>query len=133
MDDGDVNLSNHLTGNSSNNICAPSKLEASPLQDSSKNRSTGDEASVRPSGNRVAVKKYREKKKAQNAYLEEVVKKLRVVNRALTRKLQLQAALEAEAIRLRRLLVNFKAQIGNELGVSRFRCNGVSDGCIGRH
>ncbi|MFS8027590.1 putative transcription factor bZIP family [Helianthus anomalus] len=122
---------------------APSKLEDSVIDDSVKNRRTTCphthktiHASVklqRPSGNQVAVRKYREKKKAQNAYLEQEVKKLRLVNRALIRKLQLQAALGAEAVRLRRLLMDLKSRIGNELGVSRVykqSCNGSSDGCI---
>ncbi|KAM5552044.1 hypothetical protein ABKV19_026752 [Rosa sericea] len=42
----------------------------------------------RPSGNREAVRKYREKKKAHTAYLEEEVKKLQVLNQQLVRKLQ---------------------------------------------
>ncbi|XP_076925141.1 basic leucine zipper 23-like [Bidens hawaiensis] len=123
MDDGEVKQS---------------KLEDSLRKDSLKNKNTSDHRSVkpkRPSGNRVAVKKYREKKKAQHVYLEEEVKKLQAVNRVLTRKLQLQAALEAEAVRLRSLLMGFKLQIGNELGVGRLykqNCNVFSDGCIRR-
>ncbi|KAJ0439505.1 putative transcription factor bZIP family [Helianthus annuus] len=122
---------------------APSKVEDSVIDDSVKNRRPTcphthktAHASVklqRPSGNQVAVRKYREKKKAQNAYLEQEVKKLRLVNRALIRKLRLQAALGAEAVRLRRLLMDLKSRIGNELGVSRVykqSCNGSSDGCI---
>ncbi|XP_004303084.1 PREDICTED: uncharacterized protein LOC101298723 isoform 2 [Fragaria vesca subsp. vesca] len=42
----------------------------------------------RPSGNREAVRKYREKKKAHTAYLEEEVKKLQLLNQQLVRKLQ---------------------------------------------
>ncbi|KAF5757100.1 putative transcription factor bZIP family [Helianthus annuus] len=136
MDDGEeVKQSKCLIGNSSNTFRAPSKLD----EDSSKtNRRTGDHGWVkpeRPLGNRVAVKKYREKKKAQNTYLEEEVKKLRVVNRVLIRKLQLLAGLEAEAVRLRSLLMGLNVQIGDELGVSgvyKQNCNGVSDDCIRR-
>ncbi|KAL4586305.1 hypothetical protein LXL04_010941 [Taraxacum kok-saghyz] len=142
MDDGEVELSvsDHLTGDSSNTWRAPQKLEVSLADGSLKNRRTitKTHASVKPekpSGNRVAVKKYREKKKAQNAYLEEEVKKLRVLNRGLIRKLQLQAALEAEAVRLRSLLQNLRAQIGNELSMSPFykqNCDVSSDGCSDR-
>ncbi|KAM0007011.1 putative transcription factor bZIP family [Helianthus debilis subsp. tardiflorus] len=135
MDDGEeVKQSKRLIGNSSNTFRAPSKL----VEDSSKNRRIGDHGWVkpeRPLGNRVAVKKYREKKKAQNAYLEEEVKKLRVVNRVLIRKLQLLAGLEAEAVRLRSLLMGLNVQIGDELGVSgvyKQNCNGVSNDCV-RH
>ncbi|PKU78848.1 basic leucine zipper 23-like [Dendrobium catenatum] len=69
------------------------------------------------SGNREAVKKYREKKKAHEAYLEEEVKKLRYVNQQLLRRLEGQAALEAEILRLKSLLVDLRAKIDAELGV----------------
>lgn len=85
----------------------------------------------KPLGNREAVRKYREKKKAHAAYLEEEVKKLRVINQQLIRKLQGQAALEAEVIRLRSLLVDLRAKIDGELGVYPFQkpCNGVGLRC----
>lgn len=71
----------------------------------------------RPSGNREAVRKYREKKKAHTAYLEEEVKKLHLLNQQLVRKLQGQAILEAEVFRLRSLLLDLRGKIDNELGV----------------
>lgn len=85
----------------------------------------------KPMGNRAAVRKYREKKKAHAAYLEEEVKKLRIINQQLMRKLQGQAALEAEVIRLRSLLVDLRAKIDGELGVYPFQkpCNGVGLRC----
>eukprot|EP01018_Ginkgo_biloba_P022318 Gb_32471 [translate_table: standard] len=70
----------------------------------------------RPSGNREAVRKYREKKKAHTAYLEEEVQKLRLLNQQLLRRLQGQATLEAEVGRLRTLLFEFRGRIENELG-----------------
>ncbi|URD94740.1 BZIP transcription factor [Musa troglodytarum] len=72
--------------------------------------------SRKPLGNKEAVRKYREKKKAHAAFLEEEVKKLRLVNQQLLRRLQGQAALEAEVIRLRSLLVDFRGKIDAELG-----------------
>lgn len=69
------------------------------------------------SGNREAVRKYREKKKAHTAYLEEEVKKQRLLNQQLVRKVQAQTVLEAEVLRLRTLLVDFRAKIDGELGV----------------
>lgn len=72
--------------------------------------------SRRPSGNREAVRKYREKKKAHTAYLEEEAKKLRLVNQQLMRKVQRQAILEAEISRLRCLLLDVRAKIDTELG-----------------
>ncbi|KAG2539069.1 hypothetical protein PVAP13_9NG366600 [Panicum virgatum] len=69
----------------------------------------------RPSGNRAAVRKYREKKKAHTASLEEVVH-LRALNQQLMKKLQNHAALEAEVARLRCLLVDIRGRIEGEIG-----------------
>lgn len=81
--------------------------------------------SKKPLGNREAVRKYREKKKAHTAYLEEEVKNLHLRNQQLLRKLQGQASLEAEVLRLRTLLLDLRGKIDAELGVSPFRkqCN----------
>ncbi|ERN12133.1 hypothetical protein AMTRI_Chr01g109590 [Amborella trichopoda] len=73
------------------------------------------------SGNREAVRKYREKKKAHTAYLEEEVKKLRALNQQLLRTLQGQAMLEAEVVRLRTILMDLRGKIDGELGVSPFQ------------
>ncbi|CAL9754468.1 unnamed protein product [Musa acuminata subsp. burmannicoides] len=70
----------------------------------------------RPLGNREAVRKYREKKKAHAAFLEEEVKKLRLLNQQLLRRLQGQAALEAEVVRLRDLLADLRGKIDAEVG-----------------
>ncbi|KAJ4711547.1 Basic leucine zipper like [Melia azedarach] len=91
-----------------------------------------EHSSLKPrksSGNREAVRKYREKKKAHTAYLEEEVKKLRLINQQLVRKLQGQAILDAEVMRLRSLLVDFKAKIDHELGAFPFQkqCNGTTN------
>ncbi|XVF41386.1 hypothetical protein PTKIN_Ptkin01aG0276300 [Pterospermum kingtungense] len=80
----------------------------------------------RPLGNREAVRKYREKKKAHTAYLEEEVKKLRLQNQQLVRKLQGQTILEAEVLRLRSLLVDLRAKIDGELGVFPFQKQCIS-------
>ncbi|CAJ2639056.1 unnamed protein product [Trifolium pratense] len=83
-----------------------------------------DDTNSRPkrtSGNREAVKKYREKKKAQTAYLEEEVKKLKMLNQQLLRKLQGQALLEAELLRLRKVFVQLKGKIDSELGSFPFQ------------
>lgn len=69
----------------------------------------------RPSGNREAVRKYREKKKAHTAYLEEEVKKLRVMNEQMIKKVQRQVVLEAEVMRLRSVLVKLRDKIDSEL------------------
>ncbi|KAK8593157.1 hypothetical protein V6N12_045242 [Hibiscus sabdariffa] len=75
----------------------------------------------RPLGNREAVRKYREKKKAHTAYLEEEAKKLRLQNQQLVRRLQGRTILEAEVLRLRSLLVDLRAKIDGELGVFPFQ------------
>ncbi|XVE90803.1 hypothetical protein DITRI_Ditri20bG0105800 [Diplodiscus trichospermus] len=90
-----------------------------------------DSSSLKPRrslGNREAVRKYREKKKAHTAYLEEEVKKLRLHNQQLVRKLQGQSVLEAEVLRLRSLLVDLRAKIDGELGVFPFQkqCNSAA-------
>lgn len=76
-------------------------------------------------GNREAVRKYREKKKAHTAYLEEEVKKLRLVNQQLIRKVQRQAVLETEITRLRGVFLDLRRKIDAELGVFPFQkhCN----------
>ncbi|KAF7810780.1 basic leucine zipper 23-like [Senna tora] len=70
----------------------------------------------RPLGNREAVRKYREKKKARAASLEDEVIKLRALNQHLLRKLQGQSALEAEIARLKCLLVDIRGRIDGEIG-----------------
>ena len=70
----------------------------------------------RPLGNREAVKKYREKKKAHISFLEEQVQQLRSLNQQLMKRLQGQAALEAEVSRLRNVLAEFRGRIDGELG-----------------
>ncbi|KAG1338380.1 basic leucine zipper 23 [Cocos nucifera] len=87
--------------------------------------------SRKPLGNKEAVRKYREKKKAQAAYLEEEVKKLRLLNQQLLKRLQGQAALEAEVVRLRSLLMDLRAKIDGELGTFPFlkQCSGADLRC----
>lgn len=67
-------------------------------------------------GNREAVRKYRQKKKAHAASLEDEVAKLRALNQQLVRRLQGQAALEAEIARLKCLLVDIRGRIEGEIG-----------------
>ncbi|XP_066309823.1 basic leucine zipper 23-like [Miscanthus floridulus] len=78
----------------------------------------------KPLGNREAVRKYREKKKAHAAFLEEEVKKLRATNQQLLRRLQRHAALEgveAEVARLRGLLFDVQGKIDAEIGAFPFQ------------
>ncbi|CAL4901443.1 unnamed protein product [Urochloa decumbens] len=75
----------------------------------------------KPLGNKEAVRKYREKKKAHAAFLEEEVKKLRAANQQLLRRLQDHAALEAEVVRLRGLLLDVRGKIDAEVGASPFQ------------
>ncbi|KAF8719381.1 hypothetical protein HU200_024090 [Digitaria exilis] len=75
----------------------------------------------KPLGNREAVRKYREKKKAHAAFLEEEVKKLRATNQQLLRRLQGHAALEAEVARLRSLLLDVRSKIDTEVGAFPFQ------------
>ncbi|CAN1771341.1 Basic leucine zipper 23 [Linum perenne] len=70
----------------------------------------------RPVGNREAVRKYREKKKARTASLEDEVVRLRTLNQQLMKRIQGQAALEAEIARLKCLLVDIRGRIEGEIG-----------------
>ncbi|KAG9445125.1 hypothetical protein H6P81_016465 [Aristolochia fimbriata] len=70
----------------------------------------------RPLGNREAVRKYREKKKARAASLEDEVVRLRAINQQLMKRLQAQPALEAEIARLKCLLVDIRGRIEGEIG-----------------
>ncbi|KAH7528027.1 hypothetical protein FEM48_Zijuj05G0028200 [Ziziphus jujuba var. spinosa] len=101
---------------------------ASEDDDHTLNKENSGSKPRKPSGNREAVRKYREKKKAHTAYLEEEVKKLRLLNQQLVRKLQGQAVLEAEVLRLRSLLVDLRGKIDNELGFFPYQkqCNGTT-------
>ncbi|KAG8364409.1 hypothetical protein BUALT_Bualt19G0125800 [Buddleja alternifolia] len=70
----------------------------------------------RPFGNREAVRKYREKKKAKIALLEDEVVNLRALNEQLMKKVQNQAVMEAEIARLKCLLVDLRGRIEGEIG-----------------
>lgn len=78
--------------------------------------SAGKKTKKRPLGNREAVRKYREKKKARAASLEDEVVRLRTLNQQLLKRLQGQAALEAEIARLKCLLVDIRGRIEGEIG-----------------
>jgi hypothetical protein len=78
--------------------------------------STDKKSKKRSSGNREAVRKYRERKKAKAASLEDEVKHLRALNQQLLKRMQGQAALEAEVARLKCLLVDIRGRIEGEIG-----------------
>ncbi|XP_019154676.1 PREDICTED: basic leucine zipper 23-like [Ipomoea nil] len=80
------------------------------------NSQSDGEPRRRASGNREAVRKYREKKKAHTAYLEEEVRKLRAVNEQMVKKVERQVVLEAEVMRLRALLLKLRDKIDSESG-----------------
>ncbi|KAJ0681572.1 putative transcription factor bZIP family [Helianthus annuus] len=70
----------------------------------------------RPLGNREAHRKYREKKKARAASVENEVVRLRALNQQLTKRIQSQAGLEAEVARLKCLFVDIRGIIEGEIG-----------------
>eukprot|EP00262_Sarcandra_glabra_P010355 TRINITY_DN2559_c0_g1_i1.p1 TRINITY_DN2559_c0_g1~~TRINITY_DN2559_c0_g1_i1.p1 ORF type:complete len:270 (-),score=39.74 TRINITY_DN2559_c0_g1_i1:124-933(-) len=86
--------------------------------------STEKTSKKRPLGNREAVRKYREKKKARTASLEDEVARLRSLNQQLMKKLQGQAALEAEIARLKCLLVDIRGRIEGEIGSFPYQKSG---------
>ncbi|VVB05406.1 unnamed protein product [Arabis nemorensis] len=106
------------------------------IPDSCENDHSDGSNKKRPCGNREAVRKYREKKKARTAYLEDEVKRLQSLNQQLLTKLQGQEMVETEYIRLRTLLVEMQGKMDCELGGFSFQkqCNGSGfvfkeDGC----
>ncbi|MCL7029933.1 hypothetical protein MKW94_014188 [Papaver nudicaule] len=70
----------------------------------------------RAPGNRESVRKYRERKKARQASIEDELIKLRIVNQQLLKRLQGQVALEQEVARFKCLLVDIRGRIKGELG-----------------
>ncbi|KAH0940682.1 hypothetical protein HID58_000319 [Brassica napus] len=78
--------------------------------------SCGKNGEKRPLGNREAVRKYREKKKAKAASLEDECSRLRGLNQQLVKRLQSQGALESEVSRLKCLLVDLRGRIDGEIG-----------------
>ncbi|KAJ4826942.1 hypothetical protein Tsubulata_030003 [Turnera subulata] len=96
------------------------KILSTPCEDKVSTDDTAEssekKSKKRPLGNREAVRKYREKKKARAASLEDEVKTLRMLNQQLMKKLQGQAALEAEIARLKCLLVDIRGRIEGEIG-----------------
>ncbi|KAF3796458.1 hypothetical protein EJ110_NYTH01472 [Nymphaea thermarum] len=70
----------------------------------------------RPSGNREAVRRYREKKKDEAARLNHEVTALKAQVQHLTLMLQGKTALEAENARLKSLLVDIRGRIEGEIG-----------------
>lgn len=89
--------------------------------------SSGKKSKKRPLGNREAVKKYREKKKAKAASLEDEVMRLRAINNQLLKRLQGQAALEAEVTRLKCLLVDIRGRIDGEIGAYPYQKPAVTN------
>ncbi|KAG1361959.1 Basic leucine zipper 23 [Cocos nucifera] len=94
---------------------AHTKILSAPVEETSDSAEKSS-SKKRPIGNREAVRKYREKKKARTASLEDEVVQLRAFNQQLMKKLQGQAALEAEVTRLRCLLVDIRGRIEGEIG-----------------
>lgn len=95
-------------------IVAPTSEDKVSTDDTAE--STEKKTKKRPLGNREAVRKYREKKKARTASLEDEVVRLGAVNQQLLKRLQGQAALEAEVARLKCLLVDIRGRIEGEIG-----------------
>ncbi|CAK7329489.1 unnamed protein product [Dovyalis caffra] len=103
----------HVCVHSHTRILPPSEDKATSDDTA---ESTEKKLKKRPLGNREAVRKYREKKKAKAASLEDEVKHLRALNQQLLKRLQGHAALEAEVARLKCLLVDIRGRIEGEIG-----------------
>ncbi|KAI3987423.1 hypothetical protein MKX01_042427 [Papaver californicum] len=75
----------------------------------------------RQHGNRESERKYRERKKARQASTEDEVRRLRIINQQLLKKLQGLVALEQEVARFKLLLVDIRGRIKGELGSFPFQ------------
>ncbi|RZC63393.1 hypothetical protein C5167_025117 [Papaver somniferum] len=70
----------------------------------------------RSHGNRESVRKYRERKKARQASMEDELIRLRIVNQQLLKRVQGLVALEQEVARFKCLLTEIRGRIKGELG-----------------
>ncbi|KAI3880124.1 hypothetical protein MKX03_037560 [Papaver bracteatum] len=113
------------------------RSENIPAEEKTTTEETDDSVEIkskkkRAPGNRESVRKYRERKKARQALIEEELNKLRVVNQQLLKRLQGQVALEKEAARFKCLLVDIRGRIKGELGSFPYQrptkgtCGGIS-------
>ncbi|KAI3853677.1 hypothetical protein MKW98_025194 [Papaver atlanticum] len=97
-----------------------SRTKNLPVEEKTTTEETDDSAEIkskkRAPGNRESVRKYRERKKARQASIEDELIKLRIVNQQLLKRLQGQVALEQEVARFRCLLVDIRGRIKGELG-----------------
>ncbi|KAI3852751.1 hypothetical protein MKW92_051155 [Papaver armeniacum] len=75
----------------------------------------------RPHGNRESVRKYRERKKARQASIEDELIRMRIVNQQLLKRVQGLVALEQEVERFKCLLVEIRGRIKGELGSFPFQ------------
>lgn len=94
-------------------LLATSDDDKTPIEDTAE--SSDKKGKNRPSGNREAVRKYREKKKACAASLEDEVVRLTALNQQLMRRVQSQVGLEAEVARQKSLLVDIRGRIDGEI------------------
>ncbi|KAI3880128.1 hypothetical protein MKX03_037564 [Papaver bracteatum] len=67
-------------------------------------------------GNRESVRKYRERKKARQASMEDELIRLRIINQQLLKRVQGLVALEQEVARFKYLLAEIRGRIKGELG-----------------
>ncbi|KAI3987425.1 hypothetical protein MKX01_042429 [Papaver californicum] len=107
-----------------------------PVEEKTTTEETYDSIDIkskkRAPGNRESVRKYRERKKARQALIEDELNKLRIVNQQLLKRLQGQVALEQEVARFKLLLVDIRGRIKGELGSFPYQkpnkgiCSGIS-------
>ncbi|KAL4572848.1 hypothetical protein LXL04_019636 [Taraxacum kok-saghyz] len=97
--------------------------DKTPTDDTAESTEKKGNNKKRPVGNREAVRKYREKKKARAASLEDEVVRLRAMNQQLMKRVQSQAGLEGEVARLKCLLVDIRGRIEGEIGSFPYQKN----------
>ncbi|XP_060176204.1 basic leucine zipper 19-like [Lycium barbarum] len=97
-------------------MVVPPPSEDKILSDDTADSAAANKGKKRPLSNKEAVRRYREKNKAQVASLEDEVVRLRAINQQVLKRLQGQAFLEAEISRLKCLLVDIRGRIEGEIG-----------------
>ncbi|KAI3987431.1 hypothetical protein MKX01_042435 [Papaver californicum] len=105
-----------------NNHCGTKTL---PVEEKTTTEGTDESddktSKKRPHGNRESVRKYRERKKARQASIEDELNRMRNVNQQLLKRLQGLVALEQEVARFKCLLVDIRGRIKGELGSFPYR------------
>lgn len=114
---GPVSSHTHICYHVHTKIIPPMSNDDKIPADDAADESSEKKGKQHSKGNKDAVKKYRDKKKARAASLEDEVVRLRAINQQLIKRVQSQLLLETELRRLKSLLADTRGRIDGELGL----------------